>query len=171
MGFNPKIDRRQFLGGAVGAILAPRLLAGSPAQRFRLRYVLASCLYGYADLQTVLPEVRKTGAEAIDLWPKVHGSQREQLDALGEARFADLLREHNVRLGCISQFKLGPFGLQNEMRLASRLGCHTIVTGAKGPKGLAAQRSGLAGQRSRVDGLAGASRDTPRRRLLPSRCN
>jgi sugar phosphate isomerase/epimerase len=38
-------------------------------------------------------------------------------------------------LGCITQYHLGPFGLQDEMRLAKRLGCKTIVTGGEGPKG------------------------------------
>ena len=39
-------------------------------------------------------------------------------------------------MGCITQYKLGPFGLQAEMRLAKRLGCPTIVTGGRGPRGL-----------------------------------
>jgi len=133
------MDRRRFLGGAigvVGAALALSVARAASPNRFRLRYLLASCLYGYTDLGTILPEVRKTGADVIDLWPKVHGSQREQLDEMGEARFSRLLRKHDVRLACISQFKLGPFGLQEEMRLASRHGCRTIVTGASGPKGL-----------------------------------
>ena len=33
------------------------------------------------------------GADAIDLWPRVHGNQREQLDAMGEPAFVDLLAE------------------------------------------------------------------------------
>ena len=86
-----------------------------------------------------MPEVAKTGARAIDIWPKVHGNQREQLDQLGEESFQQLLQASNVTLGCITQFKLGPFALQNEMRLAQRLGCSTIVTGARGPAGLKGQ--------------------------------
>src|SRR5690606_25920559 len=53
-----------------------------------------------------------------------------------EEAFAALLAKHGVTLGCITQYKLGPFGLQEEMRLAQRLGCQTIVTGGKGPVGL-----------------------------------
>jgi sugar phosphate isomerase/epimerase len=87
-------------------------------------------------LGEILPEVAKVGAAAIDLWPKVHGNQREQLDDLGEDRFRVLLDKHNVTLGCLTQYKLGPFGLQEEMKLAQRFGCPTIVTGAVGPKGL-----------------------------------
>jgi sugar phosphate isomerase/epimerase len=103
---------------------------------FRLRYLLGSSLYGYLSLGDILPQVAETGCAAIDIWPKVHGNQREQLDDLGEERFAWLLAKHNVPLGCITQYKLGPFGLQDEMRLAQRLGCSLIVTGSTGPKGL-----------------------------------
>jgi sugar phosphate isomerase/epimerase len=93
-------------------------------------------MYGCADVAEILPEVKKIGAGAIDIWPQRHGNQREQLDELGEEKFARLLKEHGVALGCITQYKLGPFALQDEMRLAARLGCKTIVTGAKGPRGL-----------------------------------
>ncbi len=96
-------------------------------------------MYGYAKLSEVVAEVPKTGATAIDLWPKVHGDQREQLDAMGEAAFEELLQQHGVTLGCITQYKLGPFGLQAEMRLAERLGCHLMVTGGSGPKNLRGQ--------------------------------
>jgi sugar phosphate isomerase/epimerase len=48
-----------------------------------------------------------------------------------------LLKQHQLTLGCLTQYKLGPFGLQEEMRLAQRLGCRLIVTGGKGPRGLA----------------------------------
>lgn len=106
-------------------------------QPFRFRYLVGSSMYGYADLKEILPEVRRCGASAIDLWPKVHGNQREQLDELGEAAFAEMLAAHQVTLGCITQYKLGPFGLADELRLAQRLGCPTIVTGGVGPKGLA----------------------------------
>ena len=75
-------------------------------------------MYGYQKLQSILPEVAKTGATAIDIWPKAHGDQREQLDAMGEEKFAALLHKHRVSLGCITQYKLGPFGLSDEMRLA-----------------------------------------------------
>jgi sugar phosphate isomerase/epimerase len=88
------------------------------------------------DLGTILPEVAQTGASALDIWPKVHGSQREQVDDLGEERFAALLKRHGATLGCITQYNLGPFRLGDELKLAARLGCHTMVTGGEGPKGL-----------------------------------
>jgi sugar phosphate isomerase/epimerase len=111
-------------------------LAQQPAATFRLKYLAASCMYGYMDLASILPEVEKQGATAIDIWPKVHGNQREQITALGEEAFASLLKKHDVSLGCITQYKLGPFGLQEEMRLAKRFECKTIVTGAEGPTNL-----------------------------------
>lgn len=104
--------------------------------RFRPKYILGSCMYGYQYVGEILPEVRKAGAVAIDIWPKVHGNQREQLDDLGEAKFSAMLDRHNISLGCITQYKLGPFRLQAEMRLARRMGANTIVTGAQGPRGL-----------------------------------
>jgi sugar phosphate isomerase/epimerase len=104
--------------------------------KFNPRYILGSCMYGYMKVQQIIPEVPKIGATAIDIWPKVHGNQREQLDEMGEDAFVALLKKHNVKLGCITQYKLGPFGLQQEMRLAQRLGCRTMVTGGRGPKGL-----------------------------------
>jgi sugar phosphate isomerase/epimerase len=93
-------------------------------------------MYGCKPLAEIVPEVRKINASAIDIWPKVHGNQREQLDEMGEEAFIQLLEEHGVSLGCITQYKLGPFGLQQEMRLAQRLECPTMVTGGKGPRGL-----------------------------------
>lgn len=138
-----KLTRREFtvaLGGAALAAATARraacVSAAAEAEPFQLRYILSSCLYGYTDVKEILPEVRKTGASAIDIWPRVHGDQREQLDAMGETRFGEMLRRHRVELGCITQYKLGPFNLADEMRLCSRLGCPLIVTGAVGPKGL-----------------------------------
>lgn len=137
------VTRRQFTAAAVAALAIPSQLAAVNSTNtpkddspFRLNYLLGSCMYGYEKLEVILPEVNKCGATAIDLWPKVHGSQREQLDELGEDKFRQLLMEHRTKLGCITQYKLGPFGLQEEMKLAQRLGCSTIVAGGKGPKGL-----------------------------------
>ncbi|MEC9093455.1 MAG: sugar phosphate isomerase/epimerase, partial [Planctomycetota bacterium] len=93
-----------------------------PASNYRPKYILGSCMYGYTQLDALLPEVKKTGATAIDIWPKVHGNQREQLQTLGEAQFQQMLKAHDVQLGCITQYKLGPFGLKDEMKLAQRMG-------------------------------------------------
>jgi len=127
--------------GATGTVFstesAPSQAAdASTSKPFQLNYMLASCMYGYMYLGEILPEVAKCGATHLDIWPKKHGDQREQLTDLGEERFAQLLRKHNVQLGCITQYALGPFGLTEEFQLAKRLGCRLIVTGGEGPKGL-----------------------------------
>jgi sugar phosphate isomerase/epimerase len=103
---------------------------------FRLRYVLASSLYGRLKLEEIVPEVGKTGAQWIDLWPETHANQREQMDAMGHDRFAALLRKHGVRLGMTTRYDLGPFGLREEMKIVRRLGGSLVVTGSHGPKGL-----------------------------------
>lgn len=93
-------------------------------------------MYGTTKLKEILPQVFEIGAAAIDIWPKVHGDQREQIDAMGEDKFLAMLREHNCQLGCLTQYKLGPFGLKDEMKFAKKMGCSTIVTGGSGPKKL-----------------------------------
>jgi len=134
-----QLSRRGFCAATTaawaGGLLPARMLAAE-TNDFRLKYILGSCMFGYQYVGEIFPEVRKTGATAIDIWPKVHGNQREQLTDLGEEKFAAMLKQHDITLGCITQYKLGPFGLQDEMRLAQRFGCPTMVTGGKGPKGL-----------------------------------
>ena len=131
------LSRRTFNTAALASVgCLSRLSLGDEPKPFRLNYLLGSCMYGYQYVGEIFPEVRNSGATSIDIWPKVHGNQREQLTDLGEEKFASMLDEHEIKLGCITQYKLGPFGLQDEMRLAQRLGCRTIVTGGSGPKGL-----------------------------------
>ncbi|HBE72411.1 MAG TPA: xylose isomerase [Planctomycetaceae bacterium] len=145
-------DRRKFLKAlacttAFTSGWCPEANAGDLGERsdpFRFRYMLASCLFGYQYLGEILPQVRACGATHLDLWPKVHGNQREQLTDLGVERFTEMLERHDVQLGCITQYKLGPFGLADELRLAGRLGCRTMVTGGAGPKGLSGAELKLA---------------------------
>ena len=132
-------DRRDFLAAtaaAGAAVLAPSFQLAAAKTPWKPNYMLASSMYGFTALKEIVPEVHKVGATTLDIWPKSHGNQREQLDEMGEDVFAALLKKHDVRLGCITQYKLGPFGIQEEMRLARRLGCTTIVCGGKGPRGL-----------------------------------
>jgi sugar phosphate isomerase/epimerase len=88
-------------------------------------------MYGTLKLRDILPEVRKTGAEWIDLWPLKHGDQREQIDQLGHDHFAEMLRRHGVKLGVITRFDLGPFALQDEMTVLRKLGGTMLVTGSR----------------------------------------
>ena len=136
---NDPRNRRRFLAATAAtgaALLTPRVATANPVEQFQPKYILGSCMYGYTPLAEIVPEVSKIGAAGLDIWPQVHGNQREQLDEMGEAEFTALLRRHDVALGCITQYVLGPFRLQDEMRLAQRLGCQTMVTGGEGPRGL-----------------------------------
>lgn len=111
----------------------PQSNAENTDSRFKFNFMLPSCMYGYEKLDTILPEAEKIDASAIDIWPKVHGDQREQVDQMGQEKFAELLDRHKLKLGCITQYKLGPFGLQKEMKFAQHFSCNTMVTGGHGP--------------------------------------
>ncbi len=137
------MSRRSFCqtlaAGSAAAMLPGLSFAKEASKGFQLKYIVGSCMYGYKPVAEILPEVRKTGATAIDIWPKVHGDQREQVEEMGADKFRQLLAENDLTLGCITQYKLGPFGLQDEMRFAKSFGCPTMVTGGKGPRGLTGQ--------------------------------
>jgi len=130
------LPRRQFLHSLAVAASATALspaARAAPGETFRLRYILSSAMYGEMPLDVILPEVAKTGSEAIDIWCKVHGNQREQIDAMGDEAFAALLAKHRVKLGVSTRYPLGPTGLQAEMRWLKKFGGGIIVTGSKGP--------------------------------------
>jgi len=131
-------SRRQFLGGlAAAAVLSQGavLRAGSPP--LKLKYLLASALFGDMPVDTILPEVQRTGSLGIDLWCKPHGTQREQAQAMGMEKFNELLQRSSVRPVCFTQYPLGPFALQPEMKVLHQLGGELMVTGSRGPKNLA----------------------------------
>ncbi len=109
------------------------LAAGAGAAGFRLRYVLASCMYGTAPLAEILPEAPKTGASHIEIWAKRHGNQREQIDEMGEQAFLDLLARHQVKLGGFTCFKYGIFKMREEMRMIRRLGGDLAICNSGGP--------------------------------------
>ena len=50
---------------------------------FKLSYILASCMYGTMPLVEIVSEVPKIGSQHIDIWPRVHGNQREQVESMG----------------------------------------------------------------------------------------
>ncbi|MBI3462652.1 MAG: sugar phosphate isomerase/epimerase [Planctomycetes bacterium] len=136
--FTP-LHRRQFcrlVSGGIATCAFGESLLAKGVEDFQLRYVLGSCMYGTTPLAEILPEVAKIGANAIDIWPRVHGNQREQIEEMGHEAFAALLQQHNVRLGILTRYDLGPLGLESELAFAKRFGARMIVTGSKGPKGL-----------------------------------
>ncbi|HIG17383.1 MAG TPA: sugar phosphate isomerase/epimerase [Candidatus Handelsmanbacteria bacterium] len=102
----------------------------------KLQYILASSLYGTLPLSEIVPEVKWAGSSHIDIWPRVHGDQREQIEAMGDDAFAALLETNDVQLGISTRFDLGPFELQQEMAFVSAFKGELLVCGSKGPKDL-----------------------------------
>ncbi|MBW8040947.1 MAG: sugar phosphate isomerase/epimerase [Planctomycetes bacterium] len=132
------MDRRDFFKRMIGlaaAGLAPTTLFGS-GSFFRLRYIVASSMYGRLSLADVLPEVRKAGAEYVDIWPESHANHREQLEAMGHQQFEAMLKQHRVKLGILTHYDLGPFNLQKELRVSRRLGGSMVICGSRGPGNL-----------------------------------
>jgi len=133
-----KLNRRQMCrllaaGPAALAVASP-CLGALDEKGFELKYVLASSMYGKLKLEDIVGEVRKSGAAQIDLWPMHHANQREQMDEMGHDEFARLLEAHDVRLGMTTRYDLGPFGLEDEMKVLKRFGGLLIVAGSEGPR-------------------------------------
>ncbi len=132
------MKRRAFLHSLAAASAAPTLVA--PANAFsapvplKLRYILSSALYGEMPLDEILPEVAKSGCEAIDIWCKVHGNQREQISQMGDEVFAAMLKKFGVDLGASTRYPLGPLKLQEEMAWVKKHGGKMVVCGSTGPK-------------------------------------
>lgn len=123
------MNRRRFLQSIAAATAAPAFAAEVP---WKLNYMLASAMYGSLPLAEILPEVKKTGATGIELWPKKHGTQREEMDAIGHDKFAAMLKEHGIGFGGSTRYDLGPFGLTEEIAVVKKLGGTFIVTGGAG---------------------------------------
>lgn len=128
------ISRRGFLAvaAATGFALTQSRWTSAEDRPFALRYSLASCMYGSLPLAEILPEVHKTGADNIDLWPARHGNQREEMEEMGVEAFLALCQEHDVRASMITRYDLGPFKVQDEMAVAEKIGADLIVTGSRG---------------------------------------
>lgn len=137
--FQTSITRRQaclaMLAGGTAGLLPKSLTAKSHESDFRLNYILGSSLYGTMPLSKILPEVRRCGAEHIDIWPRVHGNQREQIEQMGHEAFRKLMRSNHVELGMTSRFDLGPFNLEKEIPFVQQFGGRLIVTGAGSGEG------------------------------------
>lgn len=137
------MNRRHALQLLAAAPLASTLRAAEPP--FRLRHVLSSALFGEMDLASILPEIAATGCDSIDIWRRVHGNQREQIQAMGDEAFAALLAKHRARLGVSTCYPLGPFGLAAEIAWVKKFGGEIVLTGsgkngAPQPEGAEAKR-------------------------------
>lgn len=130
--------RRDFLGAFAAATAARVVRADESGLPWHPRWILASALYGGSLLEEILPQVRKTGAAMIDLWPKPHGAQREEVDSLGLEKVREMLAAADVTLGGIACYTVGPFSLAGEFAVATRLGAESpvLVTMAPGDGGL-----------------------------------
>ena len=126
-------DCGKLLAGLAAGVWAGQLPAAPKPSPFRLRYIQASCMYGTLKLDEILPQARPAGCEVVDIWPKPHGNQREQLEEMGADAFAERLRKHNLALGVLTRYDLGPFRLADEFKLLKRLGGRMIVCGGAGP--------------------------------------
>ncbi len=134
------MNRRSFISrlgvASLGGAVSRAYLNAASKDGFRFRYMLASSMYGELPLDVILPEVQKTGASFVDIWPRVHGNQREQMDLLGHSVVADMLAKRGLQIGCLTRYDLGPFGLRPEMAVAKRFACRLMVCGGSGPAGL-----------------------------------
>lgn len=125
---NIPLSRRTWLGATAAACSNLAVTnASEDSAAWKPTYILSSALYGGAPLSSILPEVTKTGARAIDLWPRPHGTQREEIDSLGVDAIARLLAEHRVRLGGIACYRPGAFKLASEFAIARQLGDRATV--------------------------------------------
>ena len=91
-------------------------------------------MYGTIALPKIMNEAKKLKILTLDIWPLVHGNQREQMEKMGHNNFKQLLDLNNIKLGSITRYDLGPFKLQNEMKLCSKLGRDLLVCGGKDQK-------------------------------------
>ena len=131
------MNRRTFIQRtalAAAGLSLPRLPAAAPA--FQLNYLLGSAMYGDLPLAAVIEETPRTGARLLDVWPRRHGTQREQMDEMGHEKVAELLGKHGVKLAVSTRYDLGPFKLQDEMAIVKKFGGSVIVAGGVGPVGL-----------------------------------
>ncbi len=132
-----ELNRRRFIKGSAAALaLASSARFAEAAKGFQYRWIVSSAMYGTLPLATILPEIHKAGATDIDIWPRRHGNQREQMEEMGLDAFEALMEKNKVHLGCLTHYDLGPFGLAKEMPVAKRFGCTVMVCGGKGPKNL-----------------------------------
>jgi sugar phosphate isomerase/epimerase len=124
------ITRRRFQQ-SVAAMLTASLAGGrtgaDEASGFRLNYIVASAMYGKTPLAEIVPEVRKSGAEFIEIWAEPHGNQREQIEEMGVPATRALLEKHDVKLGSFTCFKYGIFNMQDEMDLVRELGGDMVI--------------------------------------------
>ncbi len=122
----------QLIGGAALAPTVVSSLVKAETKPFRPRYVLSSAMYGDLPVDTVLAEIKKSGAESVDIWRKKHATHREQIEAMGDDAFQALLQKHDASLAVSTCYPLGPFGQDDELRWVKKNGGSMTVCGSGG---------------------------------------
>ncbi|MEM9283623.1 MAG: sugar phosphate isomerase/epimerase [Verrucomicrobiota bacterium] len=128
-----RMERRkaiQFAGGAVGWAALGVGESKAAKEKFEIRYVLSSAMYGDLPLDEVLGEVEKAGAESVDIWRLRHANHREQIAEMGDEVFQDLLKKYGASMSITSLYPLGPFKQDDEMRWVRKNGGHMTVCGS-----------------------------------------
>lgn len=97
---------------------------------FSLNYTLSSAMYGDLPLEQVLAEVKKAGAQSVDIWRKRHATHREQIEEIGDDSFQELLKKHDTRMDISTCYPLGPFKQDNELRWVKKNGGSMTVCGS-----------------------------------------
>lgn len=139
------MQRRNACKLIASVALVPGFLRNAVAADFTPRYVLASALFGDMSVDTVLAEVKKAGCESVDIWRKIHATQREQIEEMGDDAFQKLLKKHGVGLSVSTCYPLGAFQQDDEMRWVKKNGGTMTVSGSgnmgeKDPKGAEAKK-------------------------------
>ena len=138
------MKRREIISFLASSSLL-NVLNGKGTDCFKIEYVLSSALFGHLPLEDVLPQVNASGASGVDIWRKVHATHREQITAMGDDAFQNLLQRHNTRMHISTCYPLGPFGRDKEMAWVKKNGgkmtvCATRSMGKRDPVGEEAKR-------------------------------
>jgi sugar phosphate isomerase/epimerase len=124
------------IAGGLGRVAVAGPPGGQEADAkkpFSLRHVLASSMYEKGiEIERILPEVRKTGMEALDVWAQNWVPHRDQIEKMGHDKFLKLLEENRARLASVSCYRLGPFGLKDELPVIKKLGGDLAIAGSAG---------------------------------------
>lgn len=134
-------SRREFVrvaavtgAGVASGAIRPAAAAATPdrAEKFKLRYVLSTNQYGCLPVADIVPEAARAGCEGLDVWAGRWGNQREQIDEMGDEKFAGLLHEHRTKVMVYSVFNPGFGKSEPQMRAVKAFGGDMLVAGLPG---------------------------------------
>lgn len=138
----PAFSRRDFLrvtaGAAACAAVDSRAALGAAEVKpapFKLRHVLSTNQYGCLPVANIVPEMHRAGCAALDLWAGRWGNTREQVDAMGHEKFAELLQRHRAKVGTYTCMDPGFAKCEPHLRAMLKFGGDTIVAGFPGAPG------------------------------------